>query len=210
MRRIWLGFLAALALAVTACGGGSHHSSSAPTTASGTPRLAPTTTHATTTLPPDPAVVPPVITPAYVNAVLAQLNHVYGNAVRTELGTDNVPPVVVAAVRAIFNDPEFSEQLKILTQAIIPLPTNLKQPPGDRSTKVQKLISNTESCIFVQTTTDYSAVDVTTVPQTGSEFFELAPKAAGHDPQSLNPTPWAIQLSESFQSQQQVTDPCTG
>ena len=75
-----VGSVVAILLTLAACSGKSHDSAPTtppPTTAATTQASPPTTAG------PNPDVIPPVITAAYVNAVFAVLNHVYGDATRT-------------------------------------------------------------------------------------------------------------------------------
>src|SRR5689334_16440037 len=72
----------------------------------------------TTTTAPDPAVVPAVITPAYVDAVFVVLNHVYSDAARRLRVAHSVTPEVRADLRAVFNDPVYATQLQAAEQAL--------------------------------------------------------------------------------------------
>jgi len=158
--------------------------------------VAPTTVAPTTTAP-DPDVVPAVITPAYVDAVFAVLNHIWDNSLRTELTAANVTPEAAADLRAIFNDPLFDQELKIATQELPNGVSNLRDPPGDQLTKVIDLISSSTSCIFVKTKTNVAAV-VEKIPPQGYDYFELTRKTPANDPSHLNPTPWALSYDLFF------------
>jgi hypothetical protein len=159
----------------------------APTTISPSTTVAPTTT----TTVPNPDVVPAVITPAYVDAVFKVLNHVWGNSLRLDLATTNVPPQSLADLRSIFNFPLYTQEENIAIQEFTTDLSNVRNPPGDDVTTVTELVSASPSCIFVRTATDVSKV-VYKLPKPGFDFFELQLKQAGDDPQALNPTPWAI------------------
>src|SRR5581483_4828845 len=89
MRRRFLA-LAMVMLAAGACSGSGHHSAG------------PTTTGQTVAAP-NPDVIPPVITPAYVNAVFVVLNHINGNAVRSLVAAGKVTDQVTDDLRAIYS-----------------------------------------------------------------------------------------------------------
>lgn len=169
-----------------------------------TPKTAPATTV------PNPDAIPAQITPAYINAVFSVLNHIYGSVSRLDISTDNVPPESVAYLRAIFNDPLYAQELAVASKSLTTDLTNVRRPPGDRLTTVVKLLGVSSSCIFAQTTTDYSQVLKVAPAFHGSEYYELQPKQAGSDPNGLNPTPWAIAFNVSFTTPTKFPDKCAG
>ncbi len=186
-------------LAAAGCGGAAGGHQSAPTT----PPRAPTTSI-------DPDVVPAVITPAYVNAVFVELNHVYGNASREIVATHQISAEDLTMLRAIFNDPLYTAEVTVATQSATAVPGDLREPLGDRVTTVVSLDTASKACIFAKTTTNYSAVLTQPPPQLAAEYYELQPKQPGADPQRLNPTPWAISGNQVFTSEPRTTlaDPC--
>jgi hypothetical protein len=174
-----------------------------------------TATTPTTTSPPpstssaiDPTRVPAVVTPSYVDAVFVVLNHIYGNALRLDLQTVDVPPQSVADLRSIYNDPLFGQEVTIASQTLTGNLSNVRMPPGDQVTRVTRLISSSPSCIFIEATTTVRQV-VFKTPPVGYEYFELQPKQAGIDPQNLNSTPWAISFNVFYSSPTPQADPCT-
>jgi hypothetical protein len=173
-----------------------------------------TATTPTTTSPPpstSSATVPSAITPAYVNSILAALNHVYGNATRLMIATTNLPPAAVADIRAIFADPEFNTELKIFSLELDQGFAGVKIPPGDRVTTVDKIISASPTCIYMQTTTNFDAVVAQPSPENGSEYTAIETKLLVNDPEGLNSTGWAIFFNESFPTPTAPpADPCTG
>jgi hypothetical protein len=183
------------------------------TTTTGPVSAGTTTTTAsspTTTSPPpptSPATVPSTITPAYVNSVFVVLNHVYGNALRLDLQTVDVPPQSVADLRSIYNDPLFNQEVTIASQALTENLSNVRMPPGDQVTRVDRLISASASCIFVEATTNVSRV-VFKAPKPSYEYDELTRRQAGADPQGLNSTPWAISFNAVFANPTAEPDPC--
>jgi hypothetical protein len=231
MRRMTLVLGMAAGLVLAACGSATHPGSadvtaSAPTTVPPTntppttvppttapPSTAPPTTGVpattSTTVAPNPSVVPAVITPAYVNAVFAVLNHVYGNATRLMIATTNIPPQAAADLRAIFADPEYETELKAFSITLAQGFGGAKTPLGDRLTTVVSILSSSSTCIYAQTKTNFAAVTVDPQPQTGPEYYALESKPSSIDPDNLNSSAWAIFFNASFQSPTPPpTDPC--
>lgn len=190
----------ALVLAASTCGSSSHPHAD-PTTSTSARPVSPVATTArpptiplpsTSTTVPDPAVVPPAIDASYVNAVLAQLNHVYGNAQRIEQATRLLPKSIPQNLRAIYGDPQYAHELYIFSTALQGQTLNQAKPvPGDRITTVTSLQTASATCIQVASATDYSPV---TIAPSAPLLLELVlrPKLAVNDPGGLNPTPWSI------------------
>jgi hypothetical protein len=196
-RRNWM-LLLALTAMVAACS--SHHHNAARATT--VPSTAPTTTV------PDPDVVPAVITPAYVNAVFAVLNHINGNASRSLVSSGELTGQVRSDLRAIYNDPLYTQEITIAQQSLSQSLDNVRRPPGDIVTSVERLISATPTCVFVETESDYSAVLVEPGHPSASEFFKLSPKSQIMDPENLNPTPWSISFNAAFLTPTSVPNQC--
>lgn len=163
----------------------------------------------TTTTLPDPDVVPAVITPAYVDAVFVALNHVYGNASRTLRADHAVTPAARADLRAIFGDPAYGAQLQAAQQAVDQgVINNIRPNAGDLVTTVTRLVTALPTCIFVEATTNFSAVQVKPTPTPASEFFQFAPKQARNDPEHINPTPWEIAVDDAYLKPTTVRTTC--
>ncbi len=201
IRTLTLGVVVVLALA--GCSGKSHDA--APTT-----RPASSTTAATGSAAgaPNPDVIPPVITVAYVNAVFAVLNHINGNAARSLVSANQITPVARADLRAIYNDPLFTIEMRVAQQAIATNFTNVRRPPGDRITIVTRLFPGDSKCVFVETHSSLSAVDLVPSPPAASEYWELLPKRTGIDPRHLNPTPWALSFNQAYVTPTTIPNQC--
>jgi hypothetical protein len=184
----------------SACGGNSPHAAD-PTTLPAPPSSALTTVTLpanTTTTAPNPATIPPTITVAYVNAVLAQLNQVYGDAERIELTTRALPKSIPRLLRAIYEDPQYNRELYVFSEALLsPKISDAKPNPGDRSSRVTALRPSTLSCIDVKTATSYAPV-ISPPPPIEVLYFVLRPKAPSNDPTHVNRTAWDISYEMSF------------
>lgn len=159
---------------------------------------------------PNPDVVPAVITPAYVNAVFKVLDHIQGNATRALIAAHALTPTVKTDIRAIYNDPLYATELRIGSETLAGNLANLRKPPGDIKTTVVKLISASPSCIFVETSADYSAVLYKPGPPAASGYWTLRPKQRGIDPDHLNPTPWALSFNAVYLTPTSIPDQCAG
>jgi hypothetical protein len=202
MRRRLLALGGAVVLAVAACSNGSHQASP-PTTLPG-----PSTSAAPLAGGPNPDVIPPVITVAYVNAVLRALFHVYGNATRTLLITRQVSTSVKADLRSIYNDPAYKQQLAAAQLSLNGVIDNVRGDAGDPVTVVKRLVSESNTCIFFEASTNLSSVLIHPTPSAASEYYELRPKQAGNDPLHLNPTPWAMSYNVAFLSPTTIPSRC--
>ena len=186
-----LAAVAILAL-VPACSSGSRKGSQPPPTAPG----------------PNPDVIPAVITPAYVDAVFKVLNHINGNAVRELVASRRLSPSVTSALQAIYADPLYEVELRVFEQGLATGLANVRIHPGDRTTRVARLISWTGTCIFVQTSSNLSAVEVKPGPLAASEYWKLGLKTASEDPNHLNPTPWVLEDNQDYMVPTTVANPC--
>jgi hypothetical protein len=151
-----------------------------------------------------------VITVAYVNAVLAQLDHVYSGAVRTALAAKTIPPSVITTFRALYADPLYATELNVLRDEILQPPANLKPNPGDLITTVKSIIGSSPSCIFISTTPDYSQILSGQAPEPASEYYSLVTKSTKDDPNHLNPTPWEFGYNFDSFTPQTVANQCPG
>ena len=190
--RFWTLGMAALLVVGAACSGGGDKNAKPPASPG-----------------PNPDVIPAVITPAYVNAVFKVLNHIDGNATRLLAAERVVTPAVRSDYRAIFNDPMYPTELasagESIQQGAI---ENVRSDAGDAVTTVVQLVTASSRCIFAQTRTDLSEGFIQPRPRPASEYYELAPKQRGSDPERLNPTPWAISYNVAYLQPTEANSPC--
>jgi hypothetical protein len=146
---------------------------------------------------------------AYVNAVFRVLNHINGNAARLLVDRGQVDSGVRSTLRAIYNDPLYSIEVRVFQQSVQNRFSNVRHPPGDRVTIVERLLTGQRNCIFVATRSDLADVEVTPTPTAASEYWELQPKESGADPSKVNPTPWALSFNEAFITPTTVTNKCS-
>lgn len=200
MRRRFLALATALPVLLLGCSGASRHSSDPTTSGGGQPQAAA----------PNPDVVPAVITPAYVNAVFAVLNHINGNATRQLAEFGRITRKAEADFRAAYNDPLFEQELRIARQSLASGFGNVRRPPGDIETTVVQIISSGPRCVFVATNSNFGAVLLHPGRPAASEYWVLRPKQSGDDPTNLNPTPWALGFNAVYLTPQTIPDQCAG
>jgi hypothetical protein len=128
---------------------------------------------------------------AHLNDVLASLNHVYGDLIRKRLSTGRVDQEDLVPLRAIYNEPEFTEQAQVLVQTQVPDASEIRQPTGDRKMTVKELVSAKQDCVVLVVNYDFSAVR-TNPPPVKDWYVTLQPTNPNADPTHVNPTPWSF------------------
>jgi len=151
------------------------------------------TTTSTTTVEQSYA-IPDVIDAAYVNRVLAALEHVAGDVVRRIHATGQFTPDDLIPLRAIYNDPEFEIQTQLFATLVGEASTQ-HSPPGDNLVSVRRLIAANPRCIYAQIEIDATPT-VLDPPPPRTTFVELQSTQPGADPSALNPTPWSVSVDE--------------
>jgi hypothetical protein len=134
----------------------------------------------------DPWAVPSTITPAYLDRVLAELNHIDGNAFRDARAHNAVTATYVADERAIRAG---AHELQLREDAIAKEVSidwsGIADVPGDRKMTVTSILSSPETCIVAAVDIDLSGVTVGT-PQKYPPWFVALVHATG------NTTHWAL------------------
>ncbi len=146
----------------------------------------------------NPDVIPAVITIPYVDAVFKVLNHINGDAVRTVIGAGSLTPSALADIKAIYAPPLLTVELKVFAVGLTQDRSNLRSPIGDRITTVRRLIYASNSCVFVETRTQLTNVEISPTAAPASEYWELVTKTSLQDPGHLNPTPWSLDYNVDY------------
>lgn len=227
MRRSLLALCAAVTILAGACGS-THKTSAPPTTpvatapipssttrppsttppSSADPTTTTTVAPTTTTTVPDTSVVPRRITVAYVDAVLAKLNHVYGDAVRSLVANGKITRPVLADIAAIYSGGLNPIEVRIFAGASKPTIDSLKQHPGDRVMHVRRLIAGSPSCIFARVSVDESAVARHPAVEPSHIYEGMKSTNVGAHRNPLNPTPWVFFYDLTTSSKHSPGDPC--
>lgn len=159
---------------------------------------APPTTTTTIIQPADPYAIPEVIDEAYVNRLLAALDQIDGDILRRVVASEGIDAEVPKMLRAIYNDPQYDEELEGIRRVLGRGLEAFRRPPGNRKTTVERLVEARSDCVFFEARTDSSEVlkVVAPEPQGELELLTLRPKQKGADPSGVNPTPWSVANAE--------------
>ena len=170
------------------------------------PTEAPTSS---TTAVADVSTIPPVIDEAYLNRVLEALDAVDGMATRIIVEKKDLVPEAAQLLAAIYDDEEFKDQtnawLTLLDRE--PQLQSIRPSPGNRKTTINRIISESSSCVWLATKRDYSAL-ATEPAGPYAEYMALRPLDPAKDPKNLNPTAWSIYESGSNPDGSEPPDPC--
>jgi hypothetical protein len=157
------------------------------------PAAAATTASTTTTA--DPWAVPSTITAPYLDRVLAELNHIDGNAFRDARAHNAVTPTYVADERAIrADDAEVALQEADLGKYVASGFAAIRSNPGDIAMTVVRMLPAPAPCVIGAVSVDFSAVTSSPISYP-PWFIALVPRA----PDAANPTHWAL-ADDGFQS----------
>jgi hypothetical protein len=162
-----------------------------------------------TTAPIDVSVIPPVIDEPYLNAVLAALDEVDGEATRLIYRQKKLTPEAVDLLNAIYSDDQTDRQANIWLQSLVEDPglSGILSDPGVRRSQVDRLISASQVCVFVRVRRDYSKVAVDSTPGP-LEYLVLRPLDRSNDPNNRNRTAWMITADGYRDDEAEPSDPC--
>jgi hypothetical protein len=199
-RVVVVGVAVAVAVAVAAvglagCGGGGDSDDEGPTA------TVPTT-------PPDPYAVPAVIDEAYVNRVLAALDQLSGDVLRTFLMTKTLPPDAIDRLEAAYVPDLARRQSDALQANLYALLAEHPTIPGNRHTEVSRLITARRSCIFAEVKRDYSEVVAAPDPRLEKQWVSLIPLDPSMDPHNYNRTSWVYSYDGYPEDSAPPEDPC--
>ncbi|MBW3669004.1 MAG: hypothetical protein KY443_07295 [Actinobacteria bacterium] len=135
--------------------------------------------------------VPAVIDAAYVEKVMAALDRVYGDAIRTLAAERQITEEFLTRLAAIYGDAQFDVAQRAWVRDVADGLDDLHRLPGDPLTVVQRTVRLDADCIVAAVERTFRAVrePVTSTPQ---KYIALVPKPEGRDMRSLNPTPWIM------------------
>lgn len=155
--------------------------------------------------------VPAVIDAAYVEKVMAALDHVEGEAARYLASKRQLDEDWVRFLAAIYD----SKAMSLTQQAWLKIAgneyTSLSERPGDPVTTVERLLLVSTECIVFEATRDFSALFKEPDPPRPQRYVALVPTPPGRNPGSYNPTPWIMSFDGRFKDGGEPTqaDVCT-
>ncbi len=161
---------------------------------SGTPpvtvREEPATT-STTVL--DITVKPAEITIPYAQAVMVELDHLLGEAIRAMVADNGPNKVFIDHLNAVYDEPEFENNQSIYGSVAAKSMEDLRNPPGDPVTKVERILRADPACVVLAVDRTFAAFLVAPHPREERiSYIAWSPKTEGSDPGNLNRTPWSI------------------
>ena len=136
--------------------------------------------------------VPAVIDVAYVEKVMAALDHVYGDAIRILARERKITQEFLEHLIAIYGEAQFDRSQAIWVRDVSAGLPGLSARPGDPSTTVQEVTSKDPRCVVIRVDRDFSATHQGSDNPSPQEFIALSSKPTDRDPRSLNPTPWVM------------------
>jgi len=156
----------------------------------------------------DPYAVPAVIDEAYVNRVLAGLDHAVGDVTRSVVSERAVSADSVDRLKALYT----GEFLRLSVASYEADMRNgfsgYRESPGDKTTVVTRLIAVSPKCIFAEVARNYS--EVSKSPQsTSTEWVAIEPSDVQSEPDS-NPTGWVFVYDGFDPGRTEPTNPCVG
>lgn len=161
------------------------------------PTAAPTVPTSTTTVP-DVSKVPATIDAPYLDAVLAALDEVDGQATRLIYASKRFTPAAADLLSAIYGDEESDRQIDARISGLVSDPqlASIRPNPGNRRTTVERLITAGPECVWMTVERDHNADSVTPQPPR-LEYLALRLLDQSNDGKGANPTAWMI-TSEGF------------
>lgn len=133
--------------------------------------------------------VPAVIDVAYVEKVMAALDHVYGDAIRILAKERQISKEFLEHLAAIYTPDQFEFTQGIWVRDVSSGLSGLRRDPGDPKTHVQELMRAERACIVVRVDRDFSPINEPADKATPQEYVALVPASNEHP---LNPTPWIL------------------
>ena len=187
----WVVRVAAAAIVLVAAGCRSTPAKPVPFTTDPTiPVPTESTVAATTITTVDLSIIPNPITVAYLDAVLAALNHVDGNAARLVQASGKVTDEAIALVQSIGTPAEVT----VSVQSLAGIPGSaaaLRVPMGDFRSSVREILSATPNCVAFLAVDEGTAVRIDPLPA-AVNAYRLRPRDQAQTPTPANPTPYAI------------------
>lgn len=176
-------------LAVLAACSASTKSGGTATVPSSAPTAAPTTAVPSTSTTADAWAVPATITPEYLNRVLAELDHIDGDAFRDARAHSAVTPRFIELEQAIrAGRGELDLQEKGIKQEVAIGWTNIKATPGDRVMTTEAILSAAKPCVLAAVAIDFSPRTIGAPLHYPQWYAALVPGR----PDTINPTHWLL------------------
>lgn len=162
----------------------------------------PTTRQVSTTV--DPFAVPDPIDVAYVERVMAALDHLYGDAAREVARERALTDEFEAIMRSIYADKFVGLVLETWQKEEDRSFANLAATPGDPTTQITEAIALRPDCVVIAVDRDRSPVLAQAEP-VGHQEYVVLERPADAVSSRRNPTGWVMAL-DGFDTSGPVTE----
>ena len=135
------------------------------------------------------------------------LDKLTGDAVRAFVAQGGPNKEWYETFRAVFDEPFFSSIESDFGRYAANGLKPLRQPPGDPSTRVKRIVDSSPKCIVAEVDLTYAPI-YTTPPGSPDGFIQLRSKRAERDPGARNSTTWSVVSDVDAEDAQIPADPC--
>jgi hypothetical protein len=204
-RRGWTVLVATvvgLVLGVGACGGGGDGGSGADRPGATVPDDEGASAGGSTTstaggsagdVPIDITTKPSVVTVAYADAVMDELDRVLSEAIREFVAADGPTKSFDDKLNAVYDEPSLENARQAYGKFAVDGASEFRHPPGDVSTKVEEILKVDDGCVVLKVARTFASTLVDPKPNTEPfSYIAWEPTDEGGDPASANRTPWSV------------------
>lgn len=158
---------------------------------------------------PDVSAIPETIDEPYLNAVLAALDEVDGEATRIIKASKRIFPEAADVLNSIYSDEAVLIQTQNWADSIVRDPElgGVRPEPGNRRTTVERIIAASPTCVWLATKRDRSTVNVNPGP-TRTTYIAMKPLDPSNDPNDVNRTAWMIVQEGLLSDGSEPPNPC--
>ncbi len=150
--------------------------------------------------------VPEVIDAAYVEKVMAALDHVYGDAIRILAHERKITQDFLERLGAIYGDRFFRIAQRSWGEEIHQGLATLAAVPGDPRTTVGQILSASQECIVAAVRRDFSPIRAGEPASTPQRYIALVPRNTSV--KTVNPTPLILSYDGWTSSGDPPVAPC--
>ena len=144
---------------------------------------------------------------AYVNRVLAGLDHAVGDVTRIVVTDRTIPPHAIDRLKEIYLDNELLQLVvDVYQEDLFRNLAGIRPNPGDKKTTVVELITVTPRCVFAKVRTDASEVALT-ADAIYEQWVGITP-IEGRDTPRSNLTSWGFVYEGFAPDLSAPLDPC--
>ena len=150
--------------------------------------------------------VPDVIDVAYVEKVMAALDHVYGDAIRILAKERQITKEFLEHLAAIYTPSEFELTQDVWVKDLASGLQGLRAQPGDPKTTIAEVLRAETECVVAKVERSFEETREHADATTPQRFLALVPRT--QTGRALNPTPWLISYDGFEQDGSVPSEPC--